>query len=541
MSRHLRTRLSIGCAFVVVGLMLLAGSAGAGAPAYTITDLGDFGRFTNEATAINDNGQVAGTAYVTQLSRHAFLWQGGELIDLGTLGGSNSMALAINDAGHVIGSSDTTSGETHAFVWHDGVMVDLGTLGGNYSAASAVNSSDQVVGTSATESGISHAFLWQDGVMTDLGTLGDPGLASTARGISDDGVVAGSSFVDSGQWHAVVWQDGAILDLGRGEAWGVSASGYVVGYLGSSSNFGFVWHDGVTAMLGTLGGRHSYAEVVNDLGQVAGYSYTAAGDQRSFFWDDGVMTDLGALGGNASSVRAINNQGQVVGVADTTIGAYPADAAYAHAFVWSAGAMTDLGTIGGAMSLAYSINDQGVIVGASLGSGGVRAVMWTPVTDTTPPVITVPDDMTVDATSPDGAVVEFTATATDDVDGDVPVGCTPASGSTFVIGDTTVECTATDTAGNSATASFTVHVKGGSEQLDDLAEAVIGVGPGTSLADKVEAAQMALTDGDDTLACEILNAFINQVTAQTGKSISDPATADALIADATRIRAVLGC
>lgn len=71
-----------------------------------------------------------------------------------------------------------------------------------------------------------------------------------------------------------------------------------------------------------------------------------------------------------------------------------------------------------------------------------------PEEDTTPPVITVPEDMVVEATSEQGAVVTYEVTAQDDRDGTVPVECTPASGSTFPIGVTTVECTATDTAGN---------------------------------------------------------------------------------------------
>ena len=71
-----------------------------------------------------------------------------------------------------------------------------------------------------------------------------------------------------------------------------------------------------------------------------------------------------------------------------------------------------------------------------------------PEEDATPPVITVPEDMVVEATSEQGAVVTYAVTAQDDRDGTVPVECTPESGSTFPIGVTTVECTATDTAGN---------------------------------------------------------------------------------------------
>ncbi len=78
--------------------------------------------------------------------------------------------------------------------------------------------------------------------------------------------------------------------------------------------------------------------------------------------------------------------------------------------------------------------------------------------DTTPPVITVPSDITKEATSSSGAKVEFDVSATDEVDGKVDVSCTPKSGSTFPLGTTVVSCTATDDSGNTATATFNVLV-----------------------------------------------------------------------------------
>jgi len=80
------------------------------------------------------------------------------------------------------------------------------------------------------------------------------------------------------------------------------------------------------------------------------------------------------------------------------------------------------------------------------------------VVDTTGPGLTKPDDQTIEATSPDGAAVTFTATATDIVDGTRPVTCNPASGTVFALGKTTVECTASDERSNTATESFTVTV-----------------------------------------------------------------------------------
>jgi O-glycosyl hydrolase len=80
------------------------------------------------------------------------------------------------------------------------------------------------------------------------------------------------------------------------------------------------------------------------------------------------------------------------------------------------------------------------------------------VTDTTAPVITVPPNATIEATSPAGAPHTYVASATDLLDGSVAVNCTPASGSIFPFGTTTVACTATDGHANVATRTFTVTV-----------------------------------------------------------------------------------
>lgn len=81
------------------------------------------------------------------------------------------------------------------------------------------------------------------------------------------------------------------------------------------------------------------------------------------------------------------------------------------------------------------------------------------VEDTTAPSLNLPGNINAQATSASGAVVTYTATATDLVDGSVPPDCTPASGSTFAPGTTTVSCTATDAHDNtSAAQTFTVTV-----------------------------------------------------------------------------------
>ncbi len=81
--------------------------------------------------------------------------------------------------------------------------------------------------------------------------------------------------------------------------------------------------------------------------------------------------------------------------------------------------------------------------------------------DQTPPVLSnVPPDVQIEANGPNGSVSTYsTPTAVDDVDGPIAaVNCAPSSGSTFPLGATVVTCSATDSHGNTGTASFTITV-----------------------------------------------------------------------------------
>lgn len=95
-----------------------------------------------------------------------------------------------------------------------------------------------------------------------------------------------------------------------------------------------------------------------------------------------------------------------------------------------------------------------------------------PTPDTTPPVISnVPAPITIEATSSTGATVLYTTpTATDAKDGTVAVSCTPSSGSTFPVGQSTVNCEASDAAGNRARATFTVTVTPLDSDNDGIAD-----------------------------------------------------------------------
>jgi hypothetical protein len=77
----------------------------------------------------------------------------------------------------------------------------------------------------------------------------------------------------------------------------------------------------------------------------------------------------------------------------------------------------------------------------------------------TAPVLALPGNISVLATSAAGAVVTYSASASDE-NGAVAINCSPVSGSTFAPGTTTVNCSATNAAGTT-NGSFTVTVSFG--------------------------------------------------------------------------------
>jgi predicted extracellular nuclease len=78
--------------------------------------------------------------------------------------------------------------------------------------------------------------------------------------------------------------------------------------------------------------------------------------------------------------------------------------------------------------------------------------------EATPPVLHLPANITAEATSPAGAIVSYNATATDARDTNVVVSCAPPSGSTFALGGTTVNCSATNSRNKTAEGSFSITV-----------------------------------------------------------------------------------
>jgi len=147
---------------------------------------------------------------------------------------------------------------------------------------------------------------------------------------------------------------------------------------------------------------------------------------------------------------------------------------------------------------------------------------------------------TVNATSPSGAVVNYAVPVTDNV-GVTSLSCEPASGSVFPIGNSTVNCSASDAAGNSSSSSFSVHVVSAHEQLASLLGIVIGLdlpnGTAQPLINQLRTAYREPGSGEAT--CKKMADFI--VLAEKRRSTIGDESADYIIAEANRIMDALGC
>jgi probable HAF family extracellular repeat protein len=315
-----------------------------------------------------------------------------KLIDTGTLGGPTSFLAAegerhLNNGGTLVSQVDTSLPDPYCPPCFPSGPGDAGGDGF-----------------------LAHTAQWQNGVLTDLGAL--PGVNdSTPTWISDSGLVAGigtNGAIDPltglAVLRGVLYKRGSVIDLGtfggnESIANAVNNGGQVVGCAatavpdpygsmcsgqGPQQSRAFLWKDGVMQDLGTLGGPDAVAVLVNEKGQVAGFSLTNSTPndvtgiptEHPFLWENGTMRDLGTIGGTAvEQINAINSRGQIVGSMNVA-----GDQSF-HPFLWDGQTLKDLGTFGGLWGRANSLSDAGAVVGwactgESMQCISVHAFLW---------------------------------------------------------------------------------------------------------------------------------------------------------------------
>lgn len=368
---------------LVASLAIAVSAATAPAPGeykYRLDDLGFVkGMDASQAAAINNLGQVTGTAYKGK-ETCAFYYDHSKKF-MEDAGGLNSRGFAINSFNVVAGDASfgPSVASTHAAILQGGYAKDLGVLKGYvYSRANGINATGQVVGFSGQkrDSSDSRAFLWtgQTG-MVDIGTLG--GAFAQANAINDAGFITGTAQIRGpvDTTHAFIYNpQGAGLIPMRD--------------------------------LGVLGGLYSNGTAINSSNHVVGYSSIndKANDTRvhAFLHDGNRMIDLGSLSrplstpaSDVSVALGINKLDQVVGY--SFLPAVNGTARQQVAFLWTrttatpgTGKMVNLNTRlndtgrNYVLISAVAINDRGQIVASAynINDGGyLRAVLLTPVTD----------------------------------------------------------------------------------------------------------------------------------------------------------------
>lgn len=321
--------------FLAVIAFLLVNSSTLAA-GYSIIDLGDF-----TARSTNNHAQVVGNGL------NGVLWSGGMLVDLAPfidpVEPSIGSAYDINDSGRIVAVGNYGTPGPCGNAQSRVVAIDKGTLFCNQSIetqqeAGTINSNGVVAFTTANAA--SRAYIWNPD--TDFLSLLSGSEASFAKDINNNNTVVG--------WHAWTFADPIHAVV-------------------------FPAND-----LGTLPGDiRSEARSVNDVGQVAGFSYSSTGLARGFLTGGGTLNDIGPFRDVLGTGIDINNAGRIVGT-QMISGAE-------RAVLLENGVTTDLNDLipagsGWVLQRAIKISDAGLITGNGTFNGQNRAFLLVPDTIT---------------------------------------------------------------------------------------------------------------------------------------------------------------
>ncbi|HEY4312682.1 MAG TPA: dockerin type I domain-containing protein [Pirellulales bacterium] len=192
----------------------------------TVKNLGTISGPWSAATGINDNGVIAGSTN-TPNNLRGFIEVNGVMQSIGLLPhGIFTDATAINNNNQIAGYGDIHTGVSLAMMYSDGQLTFIGTFpGGINSFAEAINDAGQVVGFATLGNGAQHGFLYEGGQLIDLNSLIDPAsgwVLEGAAGINDAGQIVGYGLNPDGQTHAylmspiVIGQAPTVADVSIG-------------------------------------------------------------------------------------------------------------------------------------------------------------------------------------------------------------------------------------------------------------------------------------------------------------------------------------
>jgi uncharacterized membrane protein len=265
-----------------------------------LTEIGDNESDYSVATAINDDGVVAGVVrWPPDVSGRfrAVTWFTGGMTLLGI--DANAHAWGINNARTVVGY--TFDFPQRPTAWVNGNTVFLQELSSVHGGeAMAINSSGWIVGNTYTGSSTfprpSRITLWK-GVSAAPMDLGAGSVS--AHSISDDGTIIATA-ADN---RMFTWRDGVVTQLpftGTEMGRAINSAGDVVGNEGASFGpIAVIWtaangyqrtvlgerpHDGATCVMNSGNPPSSYAIDVNDRGSVLGHGMQDCRGNFALLW-----------------------------------------------------------------------------------------------------------------------------------------------------------------------------------------------------------------------------------------------------------------
>lgn len=205
--------------------------------------------------------------------------------------------------------------------------------------------------------------------------------------------------------------------------------------------------------------------------QAAGEAVISVGDYNAFSVNDGYVDVIGLLKGTEAPADQVTlwAASPVVPPLVDVIDLASADQRYSYVYdgntqaldhILASAAVHPTGVAFGRMDADFPESARGdASTPARLSDHDPMVGYFSlPDIDHTAPVLTVPGPIALEGNAFGGAIVTYTASAFDAVDGAIVPACAPASGSLFTLGETTVTCTAADTHGNVTSRSFVVTV-----------------------------------------------------------------------------------
>ena len=261
-------------------------------------------------------------------------------------GGYHTQVYGVNAQGDAVGGALSVG----PMLWPSGSADPIG-LGASNGAGSQINLFGEIGGFTNQK-----ATIWtreRGGTFKATSILNQPNVVSSAvRAINDYGQAVGrytteaapAEFVDHcflwtpSSPHATVGTMTTVAGIGTSScvAYDINSAGYIVGMRQTAGGElrAFVWSPvSPNAILGTMqdlapNGSPSYANAINDAGQIVGESTRWRGVSEATIWTpDGNGYSSKYFGSNTYP-KDINNAGFVVGSSDATGGAFFWDGAF---------------------------------------------------------------------------------------------------------------------------------------------------------------------------------------------------------------------